>query len=76
MANIISIICRVKKNNLIKYTGPLTRQKKGGIKHISWRTVAAIIGAEMAVRHRDSILEEENLRFEESIIEGTCEEVK
>ena len=65
-----------EKRNLIKYTGPLTRQRKGGIKHISWRAVAAIIGAEMAVRHRDSILEEENLRFEESIIEGTCEEVK
>ena len=51
------------------------RQRKGGIKHISWRAVAAIIGAEMAVRHRDSILEEENLRFEESVVEGTCEEI-
>ena len=63
------------KHNLIKYTGQLTRQKKGGIKHISWRAVAAIIGAEMAVRHRDSILEDEYLRFEESVIEGTCEEI-
>ena len=60
----------MKKDNLIKYTGPLTKQRKGGIKHISWRTVAAIIGAEMAVRHRDSILEEE------SVIEGICEEIK
>jgi len=69
----------VSKYNLIKYTGSLTREKPkiGGVKgQISWRAMAAIIGAEMAVRHRDSILEEENLRFEESIIEGTCEEVK
>ena len=66
------------KRDLIKYTGSLTREKpkKGGETQISWRAVAAIIGAEMAVRHRDSILEEENLRFEESVVEGTCEEVK
>ena len=65
------------KHNLIKYIGSLTREKpkKGGIKHISWRAVAAIIGAEIAVRHRDSIMEEENLRFKESAIEGTCEEI-
>ena len=65
------------QHNLIKYIGSLTREKpkKGGIKHISWRAVAAIIGAEIAVRHRDFILEEENLRFEESVIEGTCEEI-
>ena len=60
------------KRNLIKYTGSLTREKpkKGGETQISWRAVAAINLVEMAVKYRDSILEEE------SVIEGTCEEVK
>ena len=60
-------------------SGPLVELKikqKGGNIKITWRCLSAIIGAEMAVRHRDSILEEENLRFEESVVEGTCEEIK
>ncbi len=68
----------MKRHNLIKYSATPAYKfiLKGGVKHISWRAVAAIIGAEIAVRHRDFILEEENLRFEESIVEGTCEEIK
>ena len=69
----------MNKHNLIKYSGPLTKKKKGGLENISWRAVAAIIGAEMAVSHRDEILKEENFHikeFDESVIEGTFEEIK
>ena len=65
------------QHNLIKYSGSLTREKtkKGGVKQISWRAVAAIIKAEMAARQRDFILEEEELCFEKGVVEGICEEI-
>ena len=59
------------QHNLIKYIGSLTREKpkKGGVKYNSWGAVAAIIKVEMAARHRDFVLEEEDLCFEKGVVE-------